>query len=228
MKEPARFREATSDAPEELRSLFRSAKPPSLPSEATHAALSERVATIAATRTLPLVKVAPWLLGAAALMGSAIALRGSSPPQRVIPPRPVPSLSPPSTLAPQLVETASSASAELALPQETEPARPRSPSAIPVPKPSAALADPLSAEAQLLSAAHRALATDPNKALAVAREHARRYPQGQLAAERELIVVQALMKLGRTREAEARGQELKKTAPKSIYGDRLDKVLGGP
>ncbi|HET9953806.1 MAG TPA: hypothetical protein VFQ61_04865, partial [Polyangiaceae bacterium] len=109
------------------------------------------------------------------------------------------------------------------------PTRPhgRGASVISAPQPSSE-EDTLSGETQLLNEAHRALSTDPNRALAIAREHAKRYPRGQLAAERELILVQALVKLGRRREAEAKGRGLRKAAPNSIYEERLDKVLGAP
>ena len=85
--------------------------------------------------------------------------------------------------------------------------------------------DALAGEAKLLNQAHAIMATDAHKALAIASEHAKRYPRGQLAAERELIAVQALVKLGRSREAEARGRALRKGAPSSIYGERLDAIL---
>jgi hypothetical protein len=40
-------------------------------------------------------------------------------------------------------------------------------------------------------------------------------------------LVQALVKLGREREAEARGRALRKSTPNSIYGERLDTILHG-
>jgi hypothetical protein len=87
--------------------------------------------------------------------------------------------------------------------------------------------DALAGEAQLLNRAHAAMASDPRKAHMFASEHAKRYPRGQLAAERELILVEALVKLGRVREAEARGRALRKSAPSGIYGERLDTLLKG-
>jgi TolA-binding protein len=98
--------------------------------------------------------------------------------------------------------------------------------ALPAEAPSAA-EDALAGEAKLLIQALAAVATDPRKAHAIASDHAKRYPRGQLAAERELILVQALVKLGRGREAEARGRALRKSAPSSIYGERLDAILKG-
>ena len=85
----------------------------------------------------------------------------------------------------------------------------------------------MAGEAKLLNQAHAAMATDPRAAYGFASEHAKRYPRGQLAAERELILVQALVKLGRAHEAEARGRALRKSAPSSIYGERLDTILKG-
>jgi hypothetical protein len=37
-----------------------------------------------------------------------------------------------------------------------------------------------------------------------------------------------LVKLGRVREAEARGRALRQSTPSSIYGERLDTILKGP
>lgn len=230
MKDPIRIREAGSDASEELRELFRVAKRPEPLTPAVQAVLSSRVASIAASRSALLLKALPYLAGVALIGAGIIAFRATNP--QAPPSAPLartPSAQVSSPVAPVVAPVEPLLSAEPAATSAEPTARPRArvPTAAPAPKPSAS-DDTLSGEAQLLNQAHRALASDPNKALAIAREHAKRYPQGQLAAERELILVQALVKLGRGREAEARGRELRKTAPKSIYDERLDQVLHGP
>jgi hypothetical protein len=222
MSDPTRIRDAGSEEPEELRELFRSAAKPEPFTSATHAALSRRIAVIAAA-PIPLffpllAKALPWLLGAAVVTAGTLIMRagGGEPERRAA-----------SVAKPTVTVSAPPVSAQ-------PPARPPALAAVPV-EPRAKVAAPaspsdddaLAGETQLLLEAQRALATDPRNAIAIAREHARRYPRGQLVAERELLMVQALVELGRTREAEARGRELRKASPNSIYQERLDKVLRG-
>ena len=85
--------------------------------------------------------------------------------------------------------------------------------------------DGLVGEERLLNEAHEALAASPKRALALAQSHARRYPHGQLVAERDLITIEALVGLGRRHEAEALGRDLRKTAPNNVYEERLDQIL---
>ena len=51
-------------------------------------------------------------------------------------------------------------------------------------------------------------------------------PGGQLRVEREFLMVDALVRLGRRPEAEARAAALEVQAPKTLYGERLDRILG--
>jgi len=57
-------------------------------------------------------------------------------------------------------------------------------------------------------------------------QHQRSYPKPQLAAEREVIAVEALLALGRRTAAEQRAQALIDRAPQSIYAKRLGRLLG--
>ena len=73
----------------------------------------------------------------------------------------------------------------------------------------------------------------PTKSLALADEHAARFPAGVLAQEREVIAIEALVRLGRMKEARARAQRLFRAAPaprigpgsrpcwNSVHGDRI-------
>jgi hypothetical protein len=227
VSDPTRIRDAGSDVPDELRELFRSAEKPEPLAPAAQAALSGRIAAIAASPIPLFTRALPWLVGAAMVAAGAVAVqsRGGEP-ERLAEP----------VAKPPAVAAAPAASAD---PPDRAPATiakrvkplPRievqGPALTPAPKPSASPEDSLKGEAELLNKAHRALATDPSTALAIAREHAKRYPRGQLAAERELLLVQALVKLGRRSEAEARGRELREAAPNNIYEERLDTVLRG-
>jgi hypothetical protein len=79
----------------------------------------------------------------------------------------------------------------------------------------------------MLEMARGALASSPAEALAIADEHAVRFPRGQLGAEREFIAIDALMRLGRTGEAARRAEPRLRQAPGSLYARRLRQLLGG-
>lgn len=81
-------------------------------------------------------------------------------------------------------------------------------------------------EARLLETARGNLATNPALALALVRRHEARYPGGQLGAERELIAVDALLRLGRREEAERRAAPRLESEPDSLYAKRLRQLLG--
>jgi hypothetical protein len=59
-------------------------------------------------------------------------------------------------------------------------------------------------------------------ALAATAEHARKYPNGVLAQEREAIAVRALLLLGRTAEARARVSRFQATFPDSLLLPALE------
>jgi hypothetical protein len=71
------------------------------------------------------------------------------------------------------------------------PSAPSSPSASPTP-PVTAIPE---AEGTLLLQAREALETDPARALALVREHEKRFPQSQLAPERARIAAEAANRL---------------------------------
>jgi hypothetical protein len=219
LSDPVRIREAGSDVPVELRELFRSAAKPEPPSAAVGAMLSSRVAGMtAATASAPaLVKLLPWLLGGAVALGGVAAYRAG----RVEPSPPAPK-APSSVLATPMPEPLP------APPPAPSPAAP-SPARSIAPRASApsvaAGEDSLVGEEKLLNEAHAVLAASPRRALALAKSHAKRYPHGQLVAERDLIMIEALVGLGRRREAEELGRQLRATAPNNIYEERLDEIL---
>jgi len=222
--DPTRIREPGSDVPPELRDLFRTAAKPEPLTPVIDASLSARIGAIAAQPPASLLKLLPWLGGGAVLVGAAVLVStsaGVTPSSTQTPPigtavRPV-------TPAPPQAATPVQPPVEVPAPAQVAPLPDKpSPHASSVPS---GAEDALAGEARLLNEAHSVIAANPRQALTIAQEHARRYPRGQLAAERELILVQALVKLGRKREAEVRGRELQKTAPSGIYRDRLDTIL---
>jgi len=81
-------------------------------------------------------------------------------------------------------------------------------------------------EAHFLQRAQDALATGPAQALALAEAHASRFPAGTLGQEREVVAIQALVRLGRVEEARARGGRFLAAFPGSAHRRRLEALLG--
>jgi hypothetical protein len=76
-------------------------------------------------------------------------------------------------------------------------------------------------EVQLLRAARAALAGSPAKALRLTEEHARRFGNGRLVQEREVIRISALQRLGRTREAAVLQRKFDERFPGSAHRRKL-------
>lgn len=86
-------------------------------------------------------------------------------------------------------------------------------------------ADP-EGEVKLLGAAQDALRSDPAKALALCNEHAKKYPGGNVAQEREVIAIEALMKMGNRPAAKARADRFNAAYPGSSHARRIATILG--
>lgn len=84
----------------------------------------------------------------------------------------------------------------------------------------------LSAERAILERARSALARgDAAGALVAVDQHERGFPNGQLAEEREVVAVQALVAAGRTQEAAERGARFRKAFPNSVLLPIVDQAL---
>ena len=93
--------------------------------------------------------------------------------------------------------------------------------------PSASSTSSLSDERALLDRVRSELAeNDPANALNLVDEHTRRFPKAQLAEEREVLAVQALVALGRYDEARTRAAKLRAAAPNSLFLPAIDATLG--
>lgn len=103
------------------------------------------------------------------------------------------------------------------LPRSAKSAR----TAMPAPSSSTELGE----ESALLERARRALSSAPEAALVLLREHAERFPRGQLAAERHLIEVDALYRVGRTSEAVTLAHQLLATSGSGLYSQRVERLL---
>jgi hypothetical protein len=92
---------------------------------------------------------------------------------------------------------------------------------------SVAVRGDLRRERELIDAAGSALrAGNPDEALADADRHAQKFPSGQLAEEREVLAVRALLALGRTTDARARAERARTKFPSASFARTLDAVLG--
>ncbi len=109
---------------------------------------------------------------------------------------------------------------------------PAQPTALPTTTPSARRsASPVETtpEPALLARAHDALLRGaPDKALAIATEHATTYPRGALAQEREVIAIEALVALGRREEARRRSAAFATAYPNSSHRERLARLVNAP
>ncbi len=85
----------------------------------------------------------------------------------------------------------------------------------------------LVAEHQLLRSARAALANNPRRAYALTQEHKRRFAQGMLGQEREVIAIEALARLGDDSAASDRADQFSKDYPDSPHRDRVDGATGG-
>ena len=114
------------------------------------------------------------------------------------------------------------ASAEPSAPETPPSASASAPPSVKTAAPSESGAE---GEVRLLERAQDALRSSPSDALALADEHARKYPRGMLAQEREVIAIEALAKLGRTKDLTARANAFKARFPGSSHVRRVDALL---
>lgn len=80
-------------------------------------------------------------------------------------------------------------------------------------------------ELALLGRARKALATSPSEALALCDLHQHRYDQGLLAQEREVIALDAELRLGRVSAARARAELFRNLYPGSAHRRRIEALL---
>jgi hypothetical protein len=76
-------------------------------------------------------------------------------------------------------------------------------------------------EVMLLKRAQQALASDPAQALALSKVHEKRFAGGLLEQEREVIAIEALLRLGQTAAALARAEQFHERYPGSAHARRL-------
>lgn len=152
-----------------------------------------------------------WALGSRSLPEPS--LEASAPP---VSSQSVEPVSPPLPPAPPQAIVAAEATPETVAERPSAPRR-----AAPRPRGHTA-SKPSVAEAELLERAQAALAKRPKHALALTREHQRRFPRGLLVQEREVIAIDALNRLGQKRAAGAKAAEFEERYRGSVHQPRLD------
>lgn len=162
-----------------------------------------------------------WSAGlCAALIAGILLLRPKNAPEpRVPPPGPVAPAATELAPAPPAVRDSPPSTAAPASRPASKPTRPHGDA-------SAARVDAL-AELALLTRARRLLPSRPETSLALSREHAQLYPRGALAEEREVLAIEALLKLGRASQARERARAFVRHFPGSSQRGRLDALLVG-
>jgi len=89
--------------------------------------------------------------------------------------------------------------------------------------------DAFMAELELLQRAHSAYSRDEfSRALALVREHARRFPSGRLAEEREALRLRSLLGTGRTQRANRTAAAFAVRFPRSVLLPRIHDREGEP
>jgi len=92
-------------------------------------------------------------------------------------------------------------------------------------RPAPPAVDPLAEEVRLIGAAQQAVRTEARQALELTGEHRRRFPDGVLAQEREVLAIEALVRLGRSRSARQRAADFIRLHPSSSYRVRIGAAL---
>ena len=172
------------------------------------AAAAAATATTAATTTSAAIAVK--IIGAIVLVGAAVAVGvavTSSPT-----PTPYPTPTPiTATAAETAAATATATASASASASALRPLGPLAPG-------------PLD-EMSTLDEAQRILASDPTRALTLCDADAKANPAGSLAQEREVIAIDALMRLGRGDDAKTRAGRFHAAWPDSAHGRRVDALV---
>jgi hypothetical protein len=196
-------------------------------------ALRARVEAAAGAPAPPLMKswpsalklVLPLLGVAGLLIGTQRIVRRAEAPS----PRVSPTAHASSTPAPSSAPAPNS-TRPLPAPMSSAPALPRP--SVTSARPPVVTARPVDSAAQvsseldLVKQAGLALKSDPARALQLTMHHARLYPGGELAEEREVIAIEALARLGRPNAARSRAERFMVVFPRSAHLSRVQHAAG--
>jgi hypothetical protein len=233
--DPVRLRDSGSDAPSELRLAL---------DEASDVPV-ERLARVAARlgpggsgpgsgsqsgpvaprplRTSGMVGIAAIAIGVGLVVWQTLPRSDDRPPttpQSPPPPATAPGVSSGPAPSPVVVPgPAPSSAPPSAAPVERAPPRSRPPAVVDNTEVES------ESEAQLLLRARRALAADASRTLAIVREHARRFPDGELLEEREALRIEALVGIDRIADARAAYAQFRARFAGSAHLPHLSQLL---
>jgi hypothetical protein len=227
MTEPTRLLSDES-TPEEATLLLRSLSAPEGPSAAKQAELARQLANLAPPAAAASAGTALWvkaalLVGALGVAGTwaALKLRASEP-----------------THAPQALASAAPVAQPASAAPETSDLPPPAPSALELEAPREAVVgsthakpsarDSLAEEEALLEQARRAATSSPSQALGLLRQYQRRFPAGQLSAERMFLSVDVLTRLGNKTAARKQADALIRAFPSSVYAQQVKTQSSNP
>lgn len=242
MTEPRRWKDSP-DAPIGMRELLSAARPTRPIDERARTRGALRVAKLGVAPAAAAAAVGIWTKLAAAgviglaAVGTVVAARSHEEPRPIaiapaatsVPARapgaealPAPSPSPPPMIEPPPppAPRAIAAPPLVAPAPSPEPVAPATPAVAPAPPESS-----LAAELALLEDARSVLARDPELALARLEMHRRRHGEGVLAAERDLMELDALRRAGRTSEAADRARAWLARDPAGLHSTRVRAIL---
>ena len=241
-RDPTRWCDDSGDLPSELvrvMSDYASQGPPETELALMRAGLVQRIAPTSAPRLSRLASARSLLT----LLGGLVLGAGLTTWHMRQTPGPVDTAAPAASAAPPPTQAGPSEGASTPVPTpETSvmPAAPPSPSAVHAAaaikrrratrrarEVESAASDPR-AELELLRRARRALAAEPQRALALTDDHAQRFAEGVFAQERELIAIEALARDGSTKAARTRAARFRASYPRSAHFERLRMLLGSP
>ncbi len=132
---------------------------------------------------------------------------------------PVPATSAPAEIASSLPPPSHSAIA----PETPSPALSTASAVKPRRAESSASASPTGeSEVQLIGRAQQLVRSQPQAALALCREHARKFPKGMLVQEREVLIVEALQRMGQEEEARKKSESFLKENPDTALRNKVE------
>lgn len=220
MSDPKRFRDDAT-APQGVIAFLAEIEPAVRPALAKRTELARHLGALVAKPAAPSAGLlaAKWAAIVGTVLGGAALVAVLSEPK-------VPPATPPSSRA---ASTAPPASAPVAVPQERVvvevPEQATRSTRRAVPRTGAAPRDTLDEEERLLEAARHAVASAPGRSLAALEQHRKRFPNGQLTAERMYLRVEALRRLGRDAAAREAASALSKRYPGSTYARRVSALV---
>ena len=229
MSEPRRLLDDVN-APSEAAALLRSLSAPTPPSAAKQAELGRQLAALASPAPIVAAGAALWLKGALVIgaIGIAGAVVWALRPAPAEPPPVV--VNPPALVTPPVQPPVSSDSATAPVQPAPPSDAPRAdaPSSAPGTRTKPSPRDNLAEEEALLEQARRLAASSPGQALTLLQQYQRRFPAGQLTAERMFLSVDVLTRLGKTSAARKQADALMRAFPSSVYAAQVKARSSNP